>query len=396
MPDPIPASRPLLSDRQALALLAAFVVPRLFLAAVSGGADYDFHSYLLVERAMRVGEPLYANPTLNGHYPYLPAWAWTLWALGWLGRGFGGPALLWFKLPGLAADAGLVLLLLAWPRPAGAEGGYRAALAYALSPVAWLVSAGHGQFDAVVLFFCAAAAFGWGRPGWAAGLRAGWWLGLAILFKSWPVLLLPVFWVAGERRARRGLLLMALALPALALAVYAWREGPAAVLARVAYAGSMGMGLPEALGRLVQRWGNPAAQDLWDQAWGPFSLVVLGLGCLWPLRTGPRPTWPAALAGLLLGLLVLAPALAVQYLLWPLPFLALQDSRRAWRYSAVVTLPMLVFYGLFFPGALWRGLDNAPFFHHFPVPAWIGLNLALAVYLIWEWGWGRPVVPPET
>ncbi|HXC64723.1 MAG TPA: hypothetical protein VNZ67_10215, partial [bacterium] len=78
---------------------------------LSLAGHFDLQSYVAVQRAMHAGQPLYANPALEGRYPYLPPWAWVLQGLGWLGLHTGWPAWIVVKLPGLAAEAGMVWLL---------------------------------------------------------------------------------------------------------------------------------------------------------------------------------------------------------------------------------------------------------------------------------------------
>jgi hypothetical protein len=163
------------------------------------------------------------------------------------------------------------------------------------------------------------------------------------------------------------------------------REGLAAVAGHLAYAGAMGMGLPEAVWRVVEHWDQPTVRAVWHDGWAPALLTLLTLACLRPLWARTAEGLATALAGLTLGLVALAPALSAQYLLWPVPFLALARPARAWRYSAAVVVPMLCLYLLFFPGALWDGFNSDWFFHHLPVMAWAGLNAALGAYLLWEW-----------
>jgi hypothetical protein len=336
--------RPRLSPRSWLLILAAFILPRLALLCLSLAGHFDLQSYVMVQRAMHAGQPLYANPALEGRYPYLPPWAWVLQGLGWLGLQTGWPAWVVVKLPALAAEAGIVWLL------AGA-GGLPAALAYALSPLSWVVTAGHGQFDAVVLLLLLAPALSWGRPGWRAGLGAGLWLGAAIAFKSWPVFVVPVFFAsAGDRRAAWGLLLIALALPLLCLLPYVAAEGLGPVAARLAYGGQPDVFLTEALVQGSYVWAPAAWLLRW---WQPAAFGLLGLAWLGAWTRGRGVVRGLALQ--LLLFLILAPAVGVQYLIWPLPFLALQRPALAWRYSLAAALPMLGYYLLWSPEALYAG-----------------------------------------
>lgn len=54
-----------------LALLAvAAAAPRAFLLWHAYGANFDIHSYLLVEAVLNAGKGLYNSPILHGRYPY--------------------------------------------------------------------------------------------------------------------------------------------------------------------------------------------------------------------------------------------------------------------------------------------------------------------------------------
>ncbi|HTB33709.1 MAG TPA: hypothetical protein VK842_02490, partial [bacterium] len=212
----------------------------------------------------------------------------------------------------------------------------------------WAVTAGHGQFDAVVLLLLLAPALGWGRPGWRAGLAAGLWLGAAIAFKTWPVFLVPVYFAtAGDRRAGWGLLSAAALLPLLTLCPYLASEGWGPVAGRLAYGGLPDVLLTEALVQ-ASYLARPVAWLL--RLWQPTAFALLAL--VWLRAWRGRGGVLRLLALQTLGFLVLAPAVGVQYLLWPLPFLAAYRPGLAWRFSLAVLLPLLGYYLLWSPEAL--------------------------------------------
>jgi Gpi18-like mannosyltransferase len=98
------------------------------------------------------------NPYLARQlYPYPPLWVWVEVGCEWLARHSGLSFAVLVKLPVLAAEIALVVLLARW----GAErrGAARwAPWIYALHPVAVLVSGFHGQFDSLALLMVLIAA----------------------------------------------------------------------------------------------------------------------------------------------------------------------------------------------------------------------------------------------
>ncbi len=371
-----------------LGLAAAFVLPRMALWLLARGAGYDLGSYALVAAVLRSGGALYRDPALAGRYPYPPAWAWMLGLLAPLWeRGF-LPLARAVKLPGLLAEAGILALMLAWRERDWSPPRRRrvaAAWAWALSPVAWLVTAGHGQFDAVVLFLVLAAGFGWGRPGGRAGARAGALLGAAICFKQWPLLLVPAFCRrAGDRRAGWALAAAALAVPLACLAPYALAEGPAAVFGRLAY-----VGIPfEGPGRLLALLALSAPGRTALVWWARGMLALLALAVALPRSSrGPgRPTLVQDLAASSLAILALAPAVSPQYFLWPLPFLALSAPRSAWLTNALAGGVLTAVYVWVFPRAIWAGA-RGPLAPTGPWtgPLLSGLGLALWAGILLQW-----------
>jgi len=369
-------------------LVAAFALPRLALLWLSYGDPFDIKSYALVEWVGRHGNALYGDPALAGRYPYLPGWALVLHGLGIVGRPLGGDPWMFMKLPGLLAEAGIVWMILDWKGSDGvlvAAGRRRAAaFAYALSPVSWMVTAGHGQFDAVVLFFILGSARAWGKLGLRAALSAGLWMGAALCFKQWPLFLAPIFFRnAEDRRAGFGFACAACAVPLLLLSPYLVREGPAAVWGHLSYTGVSNVSLGEALKPLFARLavgGNQGSQ-VWETA------MLLCLFLLWASAwLEKRRDLGQGLPMMILGFLVFAPNLAAQYILWPLPYLALMDPTVAWRYSVAATTLLLFFYAEFDPKALDMALSGSLVrLGSGLMLGWAFLNFGFWTYTAWEW-----------
>jgi hypothetical protein len=208
-------------------------------------------------------------------------------------------------------------------------------------------------------------------------------MGAALCFKQWPLYLLPVFWVtAGDGRAGRAFLGAALAMPLLALAPYAASEGVVALWDHLSYTGVFNVSLGQALLTLLDPDRVPASAWILN-AWKDLMLLLLAGYWLSAWR-GLKSGLPPSLALLTLAFLALAPTLSSQYLLWPLPFLALAAPKGVWRYSMVAGLYLLLYQALYIPGSLDRNWNPPALPAAWPW-CWIAINLALWSYTVWEW-----------
>jgi len=128
-------------------------------------------------------------------------------------------------MPDVLADVGIALCLplglirRGIPYPTALAAG----LLYAVNPVSVMVTAYHGQFDALPLLGCIGAwvLLAQADPPWETIAWAGLCLGGAILAKTWPLLILPAY-ALYIRTWRRRILLSATALfvPAVATTLY--------------------------------------------------------------------------------------------------------------------------------------------------------------------------------
>jgi hypothetical protein len=290
------------------------------------------------------------NPYLAERlYPYPPVWMWVEAGSLWLARATGASFALLVRLPVLAAELGLVAVL-------GRMAGTRAAWLYALHPVALLVSACHGQFDAIALL-CVVLAIG------AQGERrldaAALWLALAIGLKSFPVLLLPAFLLATPGlRARVRWAALATLPVALALVPFAWADGGALRRELFGYGGVVDFGWiavvrgARLLSAGVLARGEAAHWTPWvSLAKAAFLLAYAALAAWW-WRRGRPPALPAACLAILLTFLVLYGALSAQYLLWVVPLGVLLPSRAFVVYGAVSAAALVAFYLFLAPAVL--------------------------------------------
>ncbi len=291
------------------------------------------------------------NPYQAQHlYPYPPVWVWAEAAAGWLSRHTGLPFPVLIKLPVVAADLLIVLLL-------GRRVGTKAAWLYALHPVSLLITGIHGQFDALAMLAVLFALFALddGRRD-----RSALALALAIGLKSFPALLLPLFLlrIRSDLRGKARYALAALFPVALSLLPYALHDWSAVRRELLAYGGVADFGwiglwrgvrwlLTGALARSeAAHWAVSIsiAKLLFLAAYAVFLILV------WRRRLHLRLA-DASLAATLIFLVAYG-ALSAQYLLWVVPLGLLTRGRAQAFYAAAATVALAGFYLFLVPGSL--------------------------------------------
>jgi hypothetical protein len=341
-PEPAPASwlRPLLP------VLAAAFLLRIAILLATDQVEVDLLRYHKVgTHLLDVSWNPYQAPRL---YPYPPVWMWVEGGSLWLARATGVSFALLVRLPVLGAELALVVLL---ARMAGSA----AAWAYALHPVSLLVSAAHGQFDAVAMLFVLLAL----RAQAARRLdRAALCLAAAIGLKSFPVLLLPAFLLHAPPRARLRFAALATVPVAVSLLPFAWHDAGAVARELFGYGGVADFGWI-AIVRAMRYLASGALARAEAARWAPWVLAaklafVAAYAALlaWWWRARERPSPSAMCLAVLLGFLTLYGALSAQYLLWVVPLGALALSRSFAVYSAVSTLALCAFYVFLASGVL--------------------------------------------
>jgi hypothetical protein len=173
------------SDNQwliVLGLAGLATVVRLVPAALFFGTS-DVMGWELLGRLLLQGENFYATQLHN--WPVL--WIYFAAAALQVHEATGLPFSFLVKVPPILADACIAVML--W-RVDASRAALAAAIAYALHPIAVLISGYHGQFDSLMLapMFLAWRLFEARRITWSAVV-----LGLGVWFKPVPLLLLPVF-----------------------------------------------------------------------------------------------------------------------------------------------------------------------------------------------------------
>jgi hypothetical protein len=343
-----------------------------------------------VERYQRVARHLLDvswNPYETRRlYPYPPPWAAIEAAAEWFARRGHGSFPTNVKLPVLAADLLIVVLL---GRAAGAgRASPLAAWLYAAHPVSLLVGGAHGQFEALplLLVLLALQALARGRRDASALALSG-----AVALKSFPVLFLPFLAFEGRASARSAARYAALvALPvALLLLPFALADPRALGRELLAYGGVADFGwtglrrgvewlstgaLPRSEARF---WplASAASKVLFLAAWGALAAAVVS----------GRLRLDAARASLaaVLAFLSLYGLLSAQYLLWAIPLGLLRPARPAALHAAGATVGLVGFYLFLAPGVLFpRPLDASA--AAWAGRAWVfGVALTLAASLAW-------------
>ncbi|MGE5333757.1 MAG: glycosyltransferase 87 family protein [Nitrososphaerota archaeon] len=175
----------------------------LHLQAVSSstGAWSDIHAYGIQARTVFQHVNVY---TATDRYPYPPVWVWIIALASWLSAHLGIPFDQMAKEPAIIGDyaTSVLLLLFAWRRFGWCWFTLIPMALFALNPVVILISAGHGQFDSLVIGFVLLALYLRGERQQQRIVWAALALGVGIALKGYPVLALPYFVISAPRGSR--------------------------------------------------------------------------------------------------------------------------------------------------------------------------------------------------
>lgn len=327
-------------------LLVACALVHGYLLIAAYGSDFDLESYRQQAYAVTHGLNVY---DYTARYPYPPVWIWVVGAIAEIAPWFGMPFHVMIKVPGSIGDLAIVLLLFHYVR--ARDGWVLHALGpaalYALNPIPALVSAAHGQFDSLPVFFTLLAFHLRDRESKGAVELAAVSLGVGIALKAYPALLVP-FLALTAPQGRRVTTLGICAAPVLiAMAIYAAVAGysPAMLSHVVGYLSTTAMGWR------IFTSGSVLPATLVIVAWIASDLVTMVFAALGPWLLFRRRAVPGAAAIFALFLLI-APQASVQYLIWGLPFFCLMTAAGTIVYSAVGAVMMFAFYATREPSVL--------------------------------------------
>ncbi|HEY7349049.1 MAG TPA: hypothetical protein VH599_12120 [Ktedonobacterales bacterium] len=355
---------------------------RVVVALLTAGADFDITSYHIQAQSVLAHRNVY---TVTDRYPYPPVWIWLVALAQWTTTMTGLPFVWLVKLPGILGD-GLIVALLYRAK------GRRAALFYALNPVSILITAGHGQFDGLVMALVVVTWVLWNTRQDQGRLWAALALGGAIALKGYPVLLLPALLLGAASGKQRGAIIGLALTPLLAcVLVYTVCFGlQPAMITHV-----LGYQSPPMLGWSLYL--HSPLPSIWPSQLTP-GLLLLAL-FLPPITRVMILCLPVALAlrqatwtlenlwlATLLGFYSLAPGLSPQYLLWSIPLLALMDLKQGILWSGFATPTLVFLYLANFPGAVPGGLALV---EATPISLWVlgyrATNLAWWLSCLWLW-----------
>ena len=376
-------------SRPVVAIVVAGTVARLVVALLSDGQPFDMGSFRIVQRDLAAhGIDAYRYVNLgNYHWPYPPGYFPWVALSGALVDAGGHAFTVLIRLPSIAADAALALVVQHYVGLRGASERVRgiAAALIAFGPLVAIVSGYQGQIDAVAILPAAVALLVWERmDGARRALLAGVLIGAGGALKTVPLLmLLPLLPSARSWREAGVLCVSAVAVPLAAIApflVAQYDVTEAAIRTYHGYPGQGGVTLvlqPE----LAKSWlfGNDAqplhlnalVRRLVDNAQLVNGAIYAAVAAVL-FRYRPAPAVGATI--LWLATYALAPAFFFQYLVWGIPFFVMAGYLRA---TALLQAAVLVPAVLFYAGT-WKA-DWPPYvFVPIMLATWIGMLLALA------------------
>ncbi len=368
----------LVPGRTAWMLAGIALVVRLLPSAVLAyDTDFDIQSFQLTGEVLAKGQDVYTDELTQNRHPYLPLQMYAMYGAYRIADATNLPFPFVVRLLPVFVDASIALLLFyRLLNVVSASEAFRWGLIYALNPVTVLVSAAHGQFDALPALLTLLALLSVPYSLWKTGL----FLGLGILDKSWPILAWPQIMARLRTwRERFFVTLLMGIVPLMAVAVYSWVFDANPVdSVRKAVSYNWGTGI----------WGYTYFLRMglmhfpkWPLTWTWFlrfaRWLTLGfLGWLWFVRA--RHQSPVAgFLTILLGFLAWGHAFSIQYLLWIVPF-AVYQRERIWlaRYVlAACAYMFLAYYTLIFQNSITNLLPwpQADWFIIMPagIPAWL-------------------------
>ncbi len=332
-----------------LAATVARLVPTLTL---DRGLPFDIEAHWTIGSLVLDGQNVYTAPLAAGRYPYPPLHGLISAVLVALAQGSRTLFLILDKAaPGLCGVAIAVAVWAAARRLGRTPGvALAAGLLYALNPLPALVTGYHGQFEEIPLLFIVLAVLALvrdparlPRPTLQEGLTAAasaLLLGVAIAYKSWPVLFLPPL-VLYTRGWTWRILYVPLSLVPLGVSLLGFRlafgtDSLSKVLGSiVGYNGSDGFCWGY-VSVLRECWVHPAEKR--PNAWvthvnEPLLLAALVVVCVL-LLVRRRPL--EGLVTLPFVFYLFAPGWGPNYSIWVLPGALLLAPRLANRYTLVV------------------------------------------------------------
>lgn len=341
------------------------------------GASEDMDAYRLQAYAVTHGINIYG---FTWRYPYPPLWIWLVGGIWEVSR-HSLPFVIAVRLPATLCDLGITALLF-WHQ-FRSHGWRLRALAvpaiWALNPIATVIAAGHGQFDAVPVFFMVLAVLLMGRPEGRARVWAAMALGIGIALKGYPVILLPYLVFTTPRGRRLAVAGLAFGPVLLAMAVYVLAAGfnTGMITHVVGYQSVEDLGWWAVLHHFTSiAFSRPAQMAV--------TVVTADVLVFWALTQSRLfPSRPELGAAALFAMFYLVtPRGSIQYLVWGLPFLVLAFRRLSLAFTVAGSALMLGFYSVIYSDALpgnVAGLPGGKWYYLFGLIGLLAVSLLCVV-----------------
>ena len=315
-------------------ILAIGLVVRLIPAFVlASQTNYDIESFSLVSVHILNLEDVYTSSDTITRHPYLPLQIYWLGASQWVSEKTTIPFSSLVRLLPIMADMVIVWLLFTYFRKNNKVDPKYAALLYAVNPIAVYVSAYHGQFDSVPLLFVLLSLICAGN----SVTKSGFWLGMGIWIKSWPVLAFPAIMSSfSSKNDKYKLLLNVLLAPLFGILFYSiWFSG--GIMSTISNAINYNHGIGHwGYTFILKMIGSVAGTDFINNYLYLYSkfVTLLALFLVW-FCIARKQAPITAVTTIIVAFLAFTHAFAVQYLVWILP-LAILDIDFKWlRYFTI-------------------------------------------------------------
>ncbi len=199
----------------AIRLIPALLLPR--------GARYEMSVFQQAGELTLAHESVYLAQVAH---PYLPLQIYVFAAAAWLTDNVALAFPFWAKLPSIAAEAAMTgMIYLGVRRLRTPNLALTASWLYAFNPIVILVAAYQGQYDAIPMLFMVISwyTFDFHRTRRGGILLSSLALGLSVLAKTFPLMLLPIL-LLRMKGLRQWLvaILAVVAVPLLAALFYEW------------------------------------------------------------------------------------------------------------------------------------------------------------------------------
>jgi 4-amino-4-deoxy-L-arabinose transferase-like glycosyltransferase len=310
------------------------------------------------QQAIPVVEATNVYAVTHNVFPYAPVsmfYPALCLELSWI---LGIPFHAVIKLFAILADVGIVSVLYAMGgRLFGRRTAIRAAVLYALNPVSILVSSFHGNIMPLVVLLMVTAYLLFRLDPDKNLVVSGLFLGLAVGWRSFPILLLPFFLASIDGTAKKIRFAACVVVPVvLSMIPFAWLDARPMMHEMLSYSGWGIHHGPFAIVRGLHllsighvTWENPSGWTPWMISSKFAFLALYAIAAIFARRLG-------LLNGILVTFFlfdVVYSGVASQYLIWTVPFLLLVDSKAMfWSYQLAGTYALVVFYWIFFPDIL--------------------------------------------